>query len=744
MADAGDGFLLDRQPYQGTESMPKLMVPRQGAFSPPSPQPQSSAFATVVSFSDVAATVVASPRSGGGADYASSSAPMSPASLWEFSIHDREQRHALLSHTIEISQALRPEGARVRMMPVLEMLCAFDDAGIPLAQLIPELVVVVGGPDYIDSMRPLLSNLCLHVDPAVTTDVAESIRGLMMKYCPTDDFNSSRNSSSSPIRSFLTSMVREMCASAWSAPRSVGAALVAELYRLAPLDDAKEQLSLREMFQSFCKEEEDIFVRRAAVASVTSWTNLALKQQSLSREPAESSCPSGRTASSPSNIPATITNSPIIDLLENLIQPIILLVSGDERHDTLRISLVRSVLDMSGVMSETLAKRYLADVMRRFCTDRSWRVRFTVAKSMTDVFARILRPGIDVEDSKRPPGGPTTSSSIAAKLFRDEETEVRAAAAAQLHSVCLQFPDDVVDSIFIPLAVACATEESSLVRTSVAPSVAALAKLRASRLDVQIQLVRVLVDLMADSSESTQVAAVRSVSMLPDSAWQHESATFGPLSASLEHAAISPKWRIRESVASVLADICIHISPREFDSGLGGSVLQRFLSDPVASLRSTAVAALGRIGHVYGSAWAARVLMTQLDEAEDGGVGSAATPPQSSQCSSAVRRVNFINIISVLLPVVENNTNKPPSASLSSPQKRALLDDLEKRVSAVVLSLSRDPVSNVRLIVARELATLHLYKFRIALAARDNALACLREDTNADVRRATQCLDEPF
>jgi hypothetical protein len=824
--------------YQGTETMPKLSMARRGASTPPSPQKSPTTasaypYSTIVSFEDM--------RSSSSSLRKMSSPASSPRGDWEFAIHEREQRHALLSQVSEICHILGAEGTRLRMVPVMELLAgSYDDCGPSIAQMLPELLTACGGLGHVSALQSLLSICCVQSETTTTIELAAAIRAILVIARSAEDVEGGGGSggdeigmSRSSALSFLKDMIMEMCASPWSAPRSVGAALVADVYFTCNASDAaskrREETLLRVLFTNFCRSAEDVVVRRAAVSSLSGWLQGAIRMfcNKKKKKPVKAMLAKKETASSDSHLesrepflssPSVLPSQPLLatetktrfgddavddddvgldGFLEHFLRPILTAVAADDNHDSLRVALLHQLLAISTtpVLVNDIVKTDFVvcgeehlisgaplnvtsllgvDVLlRQLCNDKSWRVRYTAAKHLGDVFQCLVRQksarGEELEEPQtktnraRKAAGPdhhgrlggfTEECSCVERILNDEETEVRAAAVAQLVAVCAHFPPDVVDSVFVPMVEKRAMDESPRVRAAVAPAAAALCSVRSHSAQVVERMTRLLLKLMEDPSEATQAAAIQCVALLPTQAWvappptlPSEGQRTGSLSESIFAVSSSPRWRIREAVALVLPDICKAVAaPAVVMNGdVFRSVLAKLLSDPVASVRGAIVNSLGNIGRCYGARWSWSTLLQILRVSSllpTARASSGTSLQQQQQRPSIWMRINGLHAIVALLPVVSSLEDLPSSTAERKDEEEELTEEV---LTSVITALSVDPVSNVRLIVAKGLRALGAVRCRVAASCRAEALERLEADHDTDVRQAAQKRrDEPF
>lgn len=376
----------------------------------------------------------------------------------------------------------------------------------------------------------------------------------------------------------------------------------------------------------------------------------------------------------------------------------------EEKHDTIQIELVNQVVVVGAQVGRVLSTRYLLQIMLSLCRHSSWRVRYVAATQMGSFCTFVTRAEEFVND-------------IIA-LAHDEEVEVAAAILRQIHIFAKSLPSSVLETYFVPEVDQWISSEHATIRSAIAISLHAVV-LRCPH--VAKGTLRKLLTLLDDSSDLVNTTAVGSLHYLLDHL-QNDDDDLKTVVDAMTRLTTSKKWRLREGVVVQWRHFCGVVSPLHFAPLK--EALQRLMLDPVAAVRAAVIGTLAVAGRQYGPQWSGEVWVSLLSNPLD----------KTTLQKSHIARMALASVMESLLPIANG------MSAVSSARRL-----VEETASEIIESLAVDPVSNVRVALARAILVLMTCRCDIASVAQQKSHQKLLIDSSSEVQRAiTTPQDEPF
>lgn len=274
-----------------------------------------------------------------------------------------------------ISLALGAERTRDELLPFLHD--SLDDDDEILLALAEELgqgfVEYVGGDAFAHTILLPLESLAAVEETLVREKAAESITAVC------------KHLSEAQIDEFYLPLLKRLSTGEWFTSRTSATALYAAAY---PISTQPTRDELRRMFAALCTDDTPM-VRRAAAKELGPFS----KQ---------------------------LTHDVLIaDLL-----PAFRKLAGDDQ-DSVRLLTVDALIAIAEALTDDECKTYLGTTMKAMVNDKSWRVRYMVADHFVKL-ASAAGPDIVREDLV----------VAFVSLLKDNEAEVRTAAAGQIPGAC--------------------------------------------------------------------------------------------------------------------------------------------------------------------------------------------------------------------------------------------------------------------------------------------------------------------
>jgi len=367
--------------------------------------------------------------------------------------------------------------------------------------------------------------------------------------------------------------------------------------------------------------------------------------------------------------------------------------------------------------------------------DKAWRVRWCLIQKLYDLGKGVL--SLPVSTSSADVNGPNGSTrhinvepenytniqitivnsleQIAENLLSDSESEVRSAAASNMHQFCKLFRKDRVIAVIMPCVQKLSVDSTSeYVRTSVATSVNQLSVILGKEATVEHLLPQLLL-LLRDSASPVRLGIISNLDVL-NRVIGVELLSQSLLPAVIELANDS-KWRVRIAIIELMPMLVSQLGLKFFTDKLCDLTLG-WLSDRVYTIRRAAAENLKALTEEFGEPWALRCIIPRLDELKKNPnylhriiclYGVQAMAPSLSADTQAdilvpfaielssdeVANIRFsgAKTLSLLYTLISERNNRDPS--LQQIQKclnRLLSEDVDKDVKFYVKqALSRIP-----------------------------------------------------
>lgn len=333
-------------------------------------------------------------------------------------------------------------------------------------------------------------------------------------------------------------------------------------------------------------------------------------------------------------------------------------------QDSIRIQVIPICIALSeAALSEP---NQLLPTILAIAGDRSWRVRWCMAHQLHD-----LLDGITSSFSGGDVGAVIKSlSATFGSLLNDTEAEVRAAAASHLYKVAKCMDKVDILSNVIPIAQRLVTDGSEFVRAYFATEVNYLASLLGRDDTVQYLLPMVLL-LFRDEASEVRLNVISNLTVINDVVGIE---LLGQsLLPAISELAQDGKWRVRLAVIEHLPVFAKQLGKEFFTDKL--SVLcTAWLSDDVFSIRKAAAANFTELSRTFGEDWTREHIIPAIEKLYSNKIKFS-------------QRMTALYASQVLLPIL--------SAEI-----------VESKIIPVLISLSHDPIPNVRFTVAKTVQTI--------------------------------------
>eukprot|EP00743_Colponemidia_sp_Colp-15_P001721 GILK01001880.1.p1 GENE.GILK01001880.1~~GILK01001880.1.p1 ORF type:complete len:597 (+),score=99.77 GILK01001880.1:60-1793(+) len=329
-------------------------------------------------------------------------------------------------------------------------------------------------------------------------------------------------------------------------------------------------------------------------------------------------------------------------------------------QDSIRVVCVESAVRLAPLFSIEENKTHLLPVLVRAAEEKSsWRVRLAVAKNF-DKLAEALGQALTAISLLNP----------YVNLLADTEPDVRSAAVNCLsQSVKVLSMEQLQQQVF-PAFQSLAKDGSQMVRTAFAQSLPEIA-LTVGRDITSRFLMNYVLELMRDENHEVRFNIVSKLGRFADLV----GADFlnATMLTNIQHLAEDPQWRVRLSVLEQIPGLAKSVGTEVFQSKLE-PLFMAGLSDNVYSVRVSAIEELKALADVFGPQWTTSHLLPRVVE-------------HFYKDQSYLHRMTSV----LALPVL--------ASSLSS-------DDIAQSMLPVLLRAAKDPVPNIRFVVAKTIIKL--------------------------------------
>jgi len=333
-------------------------------------------------------------------------------------------------------------------------------------------------------------------------------------------------------------------------------------------------------------------------------------------------------------------------------------LSQEDTQDTIRVACVHTTLVIARMFNQEENSTHTVQVIQDAGTDRSWRVRLTVAKNFDQLCAAF---------------GPALTDSVLIptiiSLMKDHEQEVRKEAVRIIEHCLLATPalltTEQLQHSILPMFQTLGLDAAQPVRAALAQVLGPVA--RALGRDVtQRQLLPLISDLMKDELHDVRLNMVSHAGLLCEVLGVD--GLVHSLLHTIQSLIMDNHWRIRQSVVEQVPKLACLFGVDMFQSKLEALFLSS-LRDSVHSVRQAAITNLKKIAETFSGQWTVEHLMPKIME-------------QYSQSAGYANRVTTLQV----LPQVSCVMNAEQIAALIVP---------------LLIKATKDGVPNVRFCACR-------------------------------------------
>ncbi|KNZ54919.1 uncharacterized protein VP01_2817g2 [Puccinia sorghi] len=599
----------------------------------------------------------------------------------ELKSDDVSARLTSIHRLTTIALALGPQRTRDELIPFITE--GMDDEDEVLLALAGELnaafVEFLGGPEFAHLLLVPLENLGTVEETLIRDKAAESLTQIAALL------------SAQQLEEYYVPAMKRLSVAEWFTSRATSTSLYAAAYPKVS-DTTKDEM--RRMYSALCADETPM-VRRAAAKELGPFAKV-LSQNHL-----------------------------VADVI-----PVFRKLAADDQ-DSVRLLTVDALIAIaSSLPDKAVCKQQLGSTMKAMVSDKSWRVRYMIA----DHFVQLAESaGEDVVREEL--------VGAYVHLLKDNEAEVRTAAAGQIPGFCKLIDREVILSRVLICVRELASDTSQYVRAALGTQVAGLAPLLGKEATIE-HLLSLFLQLLKDEFADVRLNIISKLEQvnegqpfLSSSPKCHlrrdgnrqidhrvdiyDLATITVIGIELLSQALLPaimelsedkQWRVRQAIIEYIPLLATQLGVSFFDDQLA-ALCMAWLNDAVYSIRESATINLRKLTEVFGVDWAkATILPKVLAMAKD---------------ANYLHRMTTIFAIRTMAPALDVDIIKGP-----------VLD--------TVISLVTDPIPNIRFNTAKAFQTL-----AITVAgqpggkevARDKILpnlAKLRDDPDADVKFFTE------
>ena len=350
------------------------------------------------------------------------------------------------SFLVKISKALGPKRTREELLPFIkDSLDDEDEVLLTIAEKLGDLVSLVGGAQYIYLIMEPLEILAMVDESSVREAVVKSIEIIV------------RELSDEHILEHYYPLVARLSAKESFTSKISAAALFRLGYRRLPV---REQEDFRRMFIKLCSDQIPV-VRRAAALHLSCFAKVA----------------------------------ELTEVQQQFLEPFRLLAEDD--HDSVRIQTTQNCIELANLLPTELKLSRIRPIVASMANDKSWRVRWSLAKSVHSVCISL---GPEIVNK--------FMVGICESLLTDNEAEVKSAAASNIPSFTRIMRKDLIIARIIPIMNQILSDSSELVRCSLASVLCDMACILGKDDTIQHLLPLLLHILRDDSSEVTRLPCI--------------------------------------------------------------------------------------------------------------------------------------------------------------------------------------------------------------------------------------------
>jgi len=538
-----------------------------------------------------------------------------------------------------IALALGTERTRDELIPFLNDASTDDEDEVllALADELGNFVDYVGGPEFVHVLLPPLENLASVEETVVREKAVESLSKICVHF------------KEAGVNQYFVPLVLKLANGAFFTSRASACGLFAVCYKQA----TASQEELKAVFGKLCHDETPM-VRRAAA------TNLKNFVKTLGKKDATKDG---------------------VALFNDL--------AADE-HDSVRVLAVPAGVALAELFTPEENKSLLLLTLKALATDKSWRVRYMVADNFVDL-SKAVGDTITKEEFV----------NAFVSLLKDNEAEVKTAAAAKVPGFSALLDQDTILRQIIPCVKDLVTDASQHVRASLAQQIGGLSPILGKNNTIET-LLPLFLQLLKDEFPEVRLNIISKLDTV------NEVIGIDRLSQSLLPAIVElaedKQWRVRLAIIEYIPLLAKQLGVEFFDEKLG-NLCMSWLGDCVYSIREAATLNLKKLSQVFGPQWAQGTIL----------------PKVISMCTHP----NYLYRMTTLFAIGE-------LSEVLTPQ--VIVDVM----LPVVCSSVSDPIPNIRFNVAKTLEKMIPYLLpkqkKVVEEQIKAALEKMSQDTDQDVR----------
>nr|VWO96708.1 Protein phosphatase 2A structural subunit [Ganoderma boninense] len=355
-------------------------------------------------------------------------------------------------------------------------------------------------------------------------------------------------------------------------------------------------------------------------------------------------------------------------------------LQGDDQ-DSVRLLTVEDLIAIAQQLSPPEVKEQLLKQIRQTMTDKSWRLAEVVGTELVreELIGHFVQ------------------------LLKDNEAEVRTAAAGQVPGFSKLLEKEVVLARIVPCVRDLCQDVSQHVRAALANQISGLAPLLGKDATIE-HLLPLFLHLLKDEFPEVRLNIISKLELV-NSVIGIELLSESLLPAIVDLAE-DKSWRVRQAIIEYIPLLATQLGKPFFDESLG-NLCMSWLGDNVYSIREAAAVNLKKLTEVFGVDWSREQIVPKV-------VGMGQHP-------NYLYRMTTVQAIMTIAP------------SLT-------IEVVRDSVLDMLLQLAGDPIPNIRFNVAKALENIatsfgdtavgrELVQTKIA-----PALEALKNDQDADVR----------
>ncbi|KAI3380150.1 hypothetical protein SNEBB_006917 [Seison nebaliae] len=517
---------------------------------------------------------------------------------------DPQARLNCVKQLSSIALALGPERTRLELIPFLtDTVYDEDEILMVLAQQLGNFIDLVGGKDYARILLPPLESLAVIEETVVRQHAIESLKNLA-KQMPDH-----------PIVVYFVPMVRRLATGEWFTSRASASSLFGVCYRR--LKSGKEEL--RKLFSKLCTDESPI-VRRAAAKEFGDFCEMMEDDE---------------------------------DVLSMI--PILSKICEDDQ-DSVRLLALISCVKIAKFFSKSIVERrgILAILHRLIQEDKSWRVRIVLAENIVPLADCVTN---EVFESRILPAY--------VGLLKDNEGEVKAAAANRLSEFCskLPFQSDTNTNIFVrmilPEVQTLISSDNIHVKQAIAKEILGVAPILGKEGSI-IHLIPIFQQQLRDENSEVRLNIIKNINRISNIIGIK--ILSDQLLPPIIELAKDKKWRVRIAILDYMTKLAEQLGREFFDANLAPICMQS-LSDPVFAIRDKATYILADLSKHFGTEWCDQNVIPEIIKCSDE--------------RNYLFRMNSLSCIQKLAKIIDG-------------------DVVNRRLVPIVIPLANDATANVR------------------------------------------------